>query len=320
MIQLMVLVAVFASTTGILYGGYIFLNRRSLQATDAVRERLREVEQALADSQSLLRKDTVSDLPALDRFLVRQKWTATLSLRLSRAGSRMSPGSFVLRLALSASVGFIVGTLVWPGLLVPLLGAVVGGTAVLVWLSARERSHREKFNGQLPDAIDMLVSSMKAGYSLQSAMKFVGDEMPAPLGLEFVRFYEEQRLGVEVRTALLAMQHRVNDLDFRMFVIAVLIQRESGGTLGEVLGRISILMRERAALKGEVNSLTAESKLSGRILSVLPVVVLAVIMLMSPNFVQPMLISPLGQWLLGAAGGSVVIGYLIMMRIADVEL
>ena len=140
---------------------------------------------------------------------------------------------------------------------------------------------------------------------------------PEPLELTAHRC---RSLGVEVRTALLAMQHRVNDLDFRMFVIAVLIQRESGGTLGEVLGRISVLMRERAALKGEVNSLTAESKLSGRILSVLPVVVLAVIMLMSPNFVQPMLVSPLGPWLLGAAGGSVVIGYLIMMRIADVEL
>jgi tight adherence protein B len=320
MLQTLLLIAVFVATTGILYGGYVFFNRRTLEATDAVMERLREVEQALAVSQSLLRKETVSDLPALDRFLSKLKWTATLSQRLARAGTRMSPGSFVLRMALTAGIGFILGALVQPGVFVPLLGAGVGAALAFLWLASRERTLREKFNAQLPDALDMLVSAMKAGYSLQAGMKFVGDEMAAPLGPEFTRFYEEQRLGVEVRTALLAMQHRVDDLDFRMFVIAVLIQRESGGNLSEVLGRISSLMRERAALKGEVISLTAESKLSGRILAVLPVLVFLVVMLINPNFVQPMLVSPYGLWLLGSAVGSVIVGYLVMMRIANVEL
>lgn len=320
MLQTLLLIAVFVATTGILYGGYVFFNRRTLEATDAVMERLREVEQALAVSQSLLRKETVSDLPALDRFLSKLKWTATLSQRLARAGTRMSPGSFVLRMALTAGIGFILGALVQPGVFVPLLGAGVGAALAFLWLASRERTLREKFNAQLPDALDMLVSAMKAGYSLQAGMKFVGDEMASPLGPEFTRFYEEQRLGVEVRTALLAMQHRVDDLDFRMFVIAVLIQRESGGNLSEVLGRISSLMRERAALKGEVISLTAESKLSGRILAVLPVLVFLVVMLINPNFVQPMLVSPYGLWLLGSAVGSVIVGYLVMMRIANVEL
>ena len=166
----------------------------------------------------------------------------------------------------------------------------------------------------------MLVSAMKAGYSLQAGMKFVGDEMGAPIGPEFMRFYEEQRLGVEVRAALLAMQQRVNDLDFRMFVIAVLIQRESGGNLSEVLTRISSLMRERAALKGEVASLTAESKMSGRILAVLPVLVFFVIKLISPDFTQPMTSSAIGPWILGGAAVSVLVGYFVMMRIADIEL
>ena len=116
------------------------------------------------------------------------------------------------------------------------------------------------------------------------------------------------------------MQQRIDDLDFRMFVIAVLIQRESGGNLGEVLGRISTLMRERAALKGEVISLTAESKLSGRILTVLPIFVFLLIMIISPGFTEPMLTSETGPWLLGGAMVSVFLGYFVMMRIANVEL
>ena len=135
-----------------------------------------------------------------------------------------------------------------------------------------------------------------------------------------MRFYEEQRLGVEVRTALLSMQQRVNDLDFRMFVTAVLIQRETGGNLAEVLGRISTLMRERAALKGDVASLTAESKMSGRILSVLPLLVFTVISLIDSKFTKPMTDSTYGPMMLGGAVVSVLLGYFVMMRIADVEL
>lgn len=320
MLQFLTLLVVFVAITGLIYGSYVFFNRRRLAASDAIIERLKEVELAVVSSQSILRDDTVSDLPVLDRLLASRKWTQELAHRLHRAGSKMSPGSFILRTALAAGIGFIAGALVRPGVILAAVGAVVGAAVCFAWLSMRVKARALHFQEQLPEALDMLVSAMKAGYSLQAGMKFVGDEMGAPIGPEFMRFYEEQRLGVEVRAALLAMQQRVNDLDFRMFVIAVLIQRESGGNLSEVLSRISALMRERAALKGEVASLTAESKMSGRILAVLPVVVFLVIKLISPEFTQPMTSSEIGPWILGAAAGSVVIGYFVMMRIADIEL
>jgi tight adherence protein B len=166
----------------------------------------------------------------------------------------------------------------------------------------------------------MLVSAMKAGYSFQAAMKFIGEEVEEPLGPEFLRFYEEQRLGVEVRTALLALQHRVQDLDLRMFVTAVLIQRETGGMLGEVLERISSLMRERATLKGEIETLTAEAKLSARILSVLPFFVFGFAYMMNPGFIQPMIDSMIGKWILVGCLVSVGMGYLVMKRIANVDI
>jgi tight adherence protein B len=161
---------------------------------------------------------------------------------------------------------------------------------------------------------------MKAGYSFQAAMKFIGEEMPPPLGSEFMRFYEEQRLGMEVRTALLAMQYRVNDLDLKMFVTAVLIQRETGGNLSEVLDRISTLMRERAALEGEVQTLTAESKLSGRIVGALPFLVFISVNLIDPDFTRPMMQSAVGPFILTGAMVSVAIGYVMMMRMATIDI
>jgi tight adherence protein B len=208
-----------------------------------------------------------------------------------------------------------------------LLGSIIGaaiGTGIglflpIRWLGMKERKRLDSFQEQLPEAIDMLVSAMKAGYSFQAAMKFIGEEVPQPLGPEFARFYEEQRLGMEVRTALLALQERVNSLDLRMFVTAILIQRETGGNLSEVLGKISTLMRERSALKGEIATLTAESKLSARILGALPFVVFGMVNLLNPGFMRPMMQTSIGPWVFAGAALMVAFGYWVMMRIADIE-
>jgi tight adherence protein B len=201
-----------------------------------------------------------------------------------------------------------------------LLLAGVAAAVPFVWLQARRIKRATAFQAQLPDAIDMLVSSMKAGYSFQAAMRFIGEEVPAPLGPEFARFYEEQRLGVEVRTALMALQARVASMDLKLLVTAILIQRETGGNLGEVLEKISHLMRERVALKGEIETLTAESKLSARILSALPVVVFLMVNLVNPGFNRPMLDTAWGPITLVLAGCSVLMGYWWMMKIADIDI
>jgi len=151
-------------------------------------------------------------------------------------------------------------------------------------------------------------------------MRFIGEEITEPLGPEFMRFYEEQRLGMEVRTALLALQSRIDSLDLKMFVTAILIQRETGGNLSEVLGNIGTLMRERAALKADIETLTAESKMSARILSALPVVVFVLINLINSNFMKPMLQSGTGMIVFVSAGFMVMAGYFTMMKIADIDI
>jgi tight adherence protein B len=320
MTQLLILAAVFLGTVGVLIGGYLYINRSRLSAADAALRRLRERDGSTPTSaRSIIRDSHVSDLPVLDRFLAGRGLTAFLAEQLQKAGDHGTPGAFLLRLAVFTLVGFAIGALL-RGPIVGALGGLVGFLMPVMLLRGRQKKRLSKFRDQLPEAIDMLVSAMRAGYSFQAAMKFIGEEVTEPLGPEFARFYEEQRLGMEVRVALLALQSRVDSLDLKMFVTAVLIQRETGGNLSEVLGNIGSLMRERAALKADIETLTAESKMSARILSLLPLGVFILINLINPEFMQPMLASNTGVMMFVFAAISVMIGYWMMMKIADIDI
>jgi tight adherence protein B len=197
---------------------------------------------------------------------------------------------------------------------------IAGWAGPIVWLKWKKRRRLHKFEVQLPDSIDMLVSAMRAGYSFQAATQFIGEEMPEPLGPEFARFYDEQRLGIEVRTALLGMQERVDSLDLKMFVTAVLIQRETGGNLSEVLSNLADLVRARIAMRGHIQTLVAEPKISAKFLAMMPVVVFVALRFFNHTFTEPLTNQNAGRLMLLGAGISVAMGYFVMMRIADVDI
>jgi tight adherence protein B len=320
MLELLSLALVFLATIGLLVGTWMFINRTALSASDQALQRLREVETAQNAAKSILRDERVSAVPALNRLLGGRDLTTLLAQQIRNAGVDMTAGSLVLTMGVSALAMLVVGRALLGNVVGAAAGTAIGVTLPLFWLRMKERKRIKEFQEQLPDALDMLVSAMQAGYSFQAAMKFIGEEVPAPLGSEFARFYEEQRLGVEVRTALLALQERIDSLDLRMFVTAILLQRETGGNLSEVLAKITTLMRERSAIKGDIETLTAESKLSARILGALPFFVFAIVNLVNPGFMRPMLETNAGPWVFFAATVSVIIGYWTMMKIADIEV
>lgn len=231
----------------------------------------------------------------------------------------MRPATFVMLTVLLGVTGTFIGGRTNDSLLA-LPFTAVGWIAPFLWLSRRRKKRLAAFETLLPDGIDMLVSAMKAGYSFQAATQFIGEEIKEPLGPEFTRFYDEQRLGIEVRTALLNMQERVDSLDLKMFVTAVLIQRETGGSLAEVLQNLADLIRSRIALRGHIETLVAEPKMSAKFLAVMPVAVFLVLGAVNPHFMAPLTQQPAGRLLLMAAAISVAVGYVIMMRIADVDI
>jgi tight adherence protein B len=317
---ILTLTAIFFAVMAFVVGGYVLLNRRTLEAAEVARSRLRVADGGgQVTAWRILKDERISDVPFLNRLLSGKEWVDGLGTQLTRAGSNMKPVTFAMIIVASGILGTIVGGKISG--LGALFFMVAGWALPFMWLRWRQKKRIRDFEQQLPDAIDMLVSAMKAGYSFQAATQFIGEEMIPPLGPEFARFYDEQRLGMDVRSALVGMQNRVESLDLKMFVTAVLIQRETGGNLSEVLSNLADLVRQRIAMRGQIQTLIAEPKLSARFLAVLPVIVFLILSVINPDFFDPMLApGSIGRAVLTGTVISVIVGYMIMMRIADVDV
>ena len=317
--MILVLTAVFLAVMSLVVGGYVLVNRGSLEAAATARSRLRAPDGPIR-SWALLKDDRISDVPFLNRLLSGRNWIDAIGIQLERAGSGLRPATFAMLVATSGAAGILIAARL-PDFFASIAVMAIGFVGPIFWLRWRQKRRLNEFEQQLPDAIDMLVSAMKAGYSFQAATQFIGEEMIAPLGPEFSRFYDEQRLGIDVRSALVGMQERLNSLDLKMFVTAVLIQREAGGNLGEVLQNLADLIRQRITMKSQIQTLIAEPKLSARFLAVLPVVVFLAISIMNPHFFDAMTASGSGgRAALFGSAISVGVGYMIMMKIADVDI
>ncbi len=320
--QYVVLLVVFLATLLLVVGGYTYANRRRLSASDVIRSRLLDdltPAAPQAEAQLIRQRQVSSSIPFLDRLLEGKEFTVTARAQLDRAGSKQTVGTFALTMVVAAAVAGLAGTRVAG----PLLGAAlaaVGAFAPIAVLKRQQAARAKQFEQQLPEAVDMLVNAMKAGYSLQAAMKFIGDEIGDPIGPEFTRFYDEQRLGMDVRTALLNMQERIGTLDIKMFVTALLIQRETGGNLAEIMTNLSGLMRERVALRGQIDVLTAEPRMSAVVLTLLPIVLFAVINVMNPDYVRPLYNTATGHTLLAYSAVSIVFGYFVLQRMGKIDI
>jgi tight adherence protein B len=316
--QLLILAAVFFGLVFLIVAIYGLVNREALEASEAAREQLRTGGAGSVAAVSILRDDRSSEIPFLNKLLTGRALTTSIAILLERAGSTQKAGPFLLM-----SVAFAVGGLVvgqrW-GILGSVLLAVVGLFLPYLWMKRKQSKRERAFEAQLPESLDMLVNALQAGYSLQAAMDFVGRESPAPLGPEFVRFYDEQRLGMEVRMALLRFQERVGTIDARMFVTSLLIQRETGGNLGEVLTNLATLMRERVTFRMQLATLTAEPRMSARVLACLPLAVVLLISAINPTFMLPLFQTQMGHTLIAYAAVSVVAGYFVMSRIANIDI
>lgn len=314
----LILLVVFAGTMLLVVSAYMVLNRRRLAAGDTLRARLGPAVLGDAQATTILKEQRASDIAALDRLLQGKGLTASIERQLEQAGSKLSVGAFILLSLLCAMIGLLIGRRVG-GAILPFL-TVIGGAIPFMNLKRLQAARLKKFQDQLPEAIDMLVNAMKSGYSLQAAIKFAGDEMPEPLGPEFTRVYDEQRLGMEMRNALLNMQARVDTVDCKMFVTALLLQRETGGNLAEVLSTLATLMRERVGIRAQIDTLTAEPRMSAVVLSLLPIVLFFGLAVLNRDFVAPLWLTPAGRLLLLYGVISLTVGYFVLRRVGQIDI
>ncbi|MGE0407111.1 MAG: type II secretion system F family protein [Candidatus Korobacteraceae bacterium] len=290
-----------------------------------LRERLSAVEQAVnregeREEISLLRDELLSGIPALHRFLVQSERLPRLQMFLAQAGVQLRPGKFLLLSATSGMAAALFATLLVDVSAIVLL-ALGCGIAAPVAVVAFWRTRRlDLFTQQFPEALDLLGRAVRAGYAFTSALEFMAVEMPEPVSGEFRRLFEEHRFGLPLRDALLNMAERVPILDVKFFATALLVQRDTGGNLAEILDKLSYVMRERFKLQRQVKTYTAQGRLTCGILMVVPPGVALAMHTMNPAFMKPLFHDPLGHFLLGTAIALQIVGFLIIRKIIQVQV
>jgi tight adherence protein B len=304
----------------------LMLGTRQRTSSKSAQVRLRTIRHSIHAHKSgthgaELEEESEGNLVAsLGDFLQRYSFAKRLQTLLIHADSGMSVGSMVLACAASAMGCGLLG-LVLLRVPVPTCGATLAGAAIPYMLLRMKRGRREKaFNSALPDAIDLMARSLRAGHSMNSSIELIAEQSPEPLASEFVQVYKQQRLGLHFREALLQMGTRIPSRDLQFLITAILVQKETGGDLTEILDRSAHVIRDRIRIHGEVRTHTAQGRMTGWILGLLPVTMLALLSIVSPGYSSILFHDPTGQKLLYAGGILIVLGGLIIRKIVDVQV
>ena len=268
----------------------------------------------------LRRQELFSAVPWLNRWLLRLEIAPRLRTWLYQANLKWTVGVVLLMsLACFLIPAYLVYLRTRTIILALLVGLLLGG-APIFYVLAKRKQRFGRFEQGLPEAIDLIVSALRAGHSLVSALGLVADESPDPIGPEFKICFDEQNYGLDLRTAMDNLVARVPLQDLRLIVTAILIQRSSGGNLAEVLDKAAYLVRERFRLRRQVQIHTAQGRLTGWILSFLPVVLGIALYLVNPDTMSLLWHRDLGIKLLYSAGVMTIIGALVIRKIVNMEV
>lgn len=301
---------------GTVVGGVIM----SRQADgDLIEERLGfEEPQARARQPKEQRPSPLTD--ALDRALVQRGIGSDLSTQLARANLKLTVGEFMaLTVILVLLAG--AGSFVWKrDVIVTAIACLLAFFAPRAYVGLRRGRRLKDFNEQLGDTINLMVNSIRAGYSILQAMRAVSEEMAPPISEEFGRVVQEVQLGIPLEDALAHMLRRVPSEDLDMMITAINIQREVGGNLAEVLESISFTIRERIRIKGEIKALTAQSRISGYMVALVPVVLAVVIYLINPDFMGLLFEHTCGHIMLGVAVVGIGVGFFVISKVVDIDV
>jgi tight adherence protein B len=315
-------VATFALCLAAILGLYwVFVVRPETEQAKAVTSRLRPVDKGGATSiEVAARIAKLSTIPALEAILTKNRGFSNAIERLiAEAGMTISVGRFIAITLASGALGWALGMM---GLKLLIAGIVLGALGALApFLVIRQKRNKRlhTFEEQFPEAIDLIARSLRAGHAFTTGLSIAADEMPAPVGTEFKRVYDQQNFGMSMPDALRAMALRVPVLDARFFVTAVLTQRESGGNLAEVLDNLSSVMRDRFKVKRQIRVISAHGRLSGWILSLVPPCLAGFLFFIQPDFMRILVDDPIGMRLVAAAVGLQLLGSYIISRLVKIE-
>jgi tight adherence protein B len=300
---------------------WAFILRPEAQTAGVVRRRLRKDHVRRVQQAQLLKQAKVlSAIGAIDTLLKRgRSRTEHLQLLIDQAGLKITVGTLLGGSAVLAGFVFYVLLNLGVWTLAAAGAAVLAALAPINVVKYKRTLRMRKFEEQFPEALDLLGRALRAGHAFTTGIEMVGAEMPDPLGPEFKLLYDQQNYGMPLPDALKLFAERIPVLDARFFVTAVLIQRESGGNLSEVLDNLAHVIRERFRVKRQIRVISAHGRITGWILVCLPPVLALVLFTINAETRQLMFNDPMGQQMMMGAAGLQIVGTLIMRKIINVE-
>lgn len=315
-------VVAFLAVVLFLEGVYLSWNAANGPEAKRIAHRLRTMSAGSATTPNslLVKQRLLAQTPILERLLLEIPRVHVLDRILLQSGLNLHVAGFLGLTLLMVVGGALFAMFLGLALVEVVVIAAIFGAVPWLYVVNAKNKRMNTIEQQLPDAMDLMARAMLAGHAFPSALKMVGDEMPQPVAAEFRTVFDEINYGISIQDALTNLATRVPSTDLRYFVISVLIQRETGGNLAELLNNISALIRARLKLMGTVRVLSAEGVLSAKILTVLPFALAFTINILNPGFLSQLWTDPMGIKLVGFALFMIVVGVYWMWRVIKIRI
>jgi tight adherence protein B len=315
---------VFVFALFLVLGAYLL----ATHGTDKKRARLQKrLSEALLHSANtedidvvLARNELMSEIPWVNRTLVNIQAALQLKRMLDQADLQITPSRLLMFSFMAGVLGALAASVLTVLFPVIILAGLVCAAVPLVHVWWRRKKRFDAFLYHLPDALDLISRALSAGHAFSESLHMVSMEMPEPIATEFRKAYEEQNLGLSVKLALENLTQRIPLLDLRICVTAILIQRETGGNLAEILEKVAYTIRERFRIMGDLKTLTTSSRMSAWLLCALPIFVALAVTVMNPEYMSVLWKDPRGHYLIAAAMTMQVTGMLIVRKILKIKI
>lgn len=315
---------VFLACLFITYALYLISSHASDAKRARLDERLAEAIRSSAHSSDvevqLARQELMSEIPWLNRMLINLQVTSKIKRMIDQADVHITVMRLVLFSLTAGVLAFLAVSMLTPSYLMMTLFGIIAAILPFAHIYTKRKKRLKKFLQLLPDALDLMSRGLSAGHAFTESLQMVATEMPEPISMEFRKTYDEQNLGLSLKLALENLVHRVPLLDLRMCVTAVLIQRETGGNLSELLEKVAHTIRERFRIMEDLKTLTLSSRWSAWLLCALPIFLAIYVTIMNPGYMDVMWRDPRGHKLLAIAAIMQVLGMLMVQKIMKIRI
>jgi tight adherence protein B len=319
---IVIALVVFAVVAVAVFVAMSLLDERNARAR-VLRDRLSTIQkpaEQVTPDLALLRDEVLSRIPAFDTFLRRSERVSALQKMLAQGDVDIRAGNFLMICGVSAVVLAAIAVFAGNNLLFGWAGGLLGFFLPYAYASHMRTKRFAKFEEKFPEAIDTLARAVRAGHAFTTALEMIANEVSEPVAGEFRQLYEEQKFGLPVRDALINLADRVPLVDIKFFVTAVMLQRETGGNLAEILDNLSYVIRERFKILRQVRVHTAQGRLTMVLLMALPPTIVVVMLTINRGFIWPLFTDPLGHALIVGGITLQTMGYFVIRKIIRIQV